>query len=525
MSNQQNNIPGRVRDLELTMRQLGLSFINLNITCTSVSNDLVLAVKTDAGDDPSAGDPVIVRFRVTTSSITFPEIQEITSPLSLTMPAGASLAIGDGEAGTFQVALFLNSSGIQLAVTRIQNSFYSSPQTSVTAISAGADSITTTYATSGGSSGIFTPIGLVTVTRGTNQWPNNPTVVFTTPNPLNIRDGAAQPRSIVMRNDSGNIISSRDHRFLYTPGTDFTLALQILAGSAPSFLGQVVLPFRSNTHSTSGLTFVPFTAATSITVVGGATLGFATGQEGFVYVWAAYDGTNKELAVSRTWKDITKLHSTTAVSTSADTSTAIYTSTTSMSNAALYPLGRICIEYTTNDWDAATPAFTPTVEEYVPDWLKTRDIFQAGPCVETGTAAWTIDVFVGTTYTWHDQIAVMPASNTGDTILPIAGLEQRDHITGFWLNGRVESAGNTVTVGDISLVKVTYAAASATRTVIKTFASFNVTTDTLLSVSNTLCLLDAPEPVTSGNRYYLEINGVTDVATEIYISNAVVRVN
>lgn len=518
------NIPGRVRDLELTMRQTGLSFANLNITCVAAANDLVLTVKTDADANPSPGDPGFARFKSRTQASGLTVVKEIISTLTLTIPAAASLGSGNGEQIDIYPNLCLGSTGVELGAT-LEPTWTSGFTSATTAISGAATSRSAMYTTTSMVGGVSVIVlGRITITRGTNQWSNQPTTVFSTATPLVVRQFGPTPQSIPLRNQAGEVLTSHMHRMGGTSAADFTFSLLTRSGAAPSVESPVVLPFRSNTQNVFGFNYVSFTAATTILLVGGATLGMANGQEGYVYVWVAYNGTQKEIALSRVWKDITKLHSTTAISTSADSSEVIYTSATSMSNAALYPLGRMVMEYTTNDW-SAVPALTPRNEEYIPDWKKTRDILQHSHCFATAATTWIVDVSDPTTYTWQEIIAILPASLTGSMGIPIQGLEEGDHITGFWLNGRVESGGNTVTVGDVLLVRVTYAAGSATQTTIKTFTSFNVSTDTLLSISNTLCFLDAPERVDQGDRFFLLVNGVTNASCEIRISNAVVRVN
>lgn len=92
--------------------------INGKLSVTVVSNDLVLAIKTIAGGDPSVSDPVYVRIGDT--------IRSITSFLSITLADGTNwMNLGSTGLGTIEQDLFAyvvwdsNSSIVALAHSRI----------------------------------------------------------------------------------------------------------------------------------------------------------------------------------------------------------------------------------------------------------------------------------------------------------------------------------------------------------------------------------------------------------------------
>ena len=79
-----------------------------------------------------------------------------------------------------------------------------------------------------------------------------------------------------------------------------TIALKGADGNAPSASNVVKIKFRSATL-TSGITYTrEITAATSIVLSAGSTLGFAANETGRIYVWAIDNAGTSELAFSRT---------------------------------------------------------------------------------------------------------------------------------------------------------------------------------------------------------------------------------
>ena len=132
----------------------------------------------------------------------------------------------------------------------------------------------------------------------------------------------------------------------------------------PSVSNSVDITFRNATLTTGSYTKVSAVVATSVIVPSGATLGFAASGLGYVYVYAINNGGTVELAVSR--KAIfaeSGVHSTTAVSTGADSNSVLY-STTARTSVAVRLVG--CVEITTGavagEWDNA-PAVTHVVSE------------------------------------------------------------------------------------------------------------------------------------------------------------------
>jgi hypothetical protein len=80
---------------------------------THASNAVTFAVKTMAGADPSAGDPVIMKFRNGSGGFVF---RTITAALSITIPAGATLQWTNALAGRVWIAAFDDAGTVRLAV-------------------------------------------------------------------------------------------------------------------------------------------------------------------------------------------------------------------------------------------------------------------------------------------------------------------------------------------------------------------------------------------------------------------------
>ena len=153
-----------------------------------------------------------------------------------------------------------------------------------------------------------------------------------------------------------------------------TVALKGADGNDPSATNIVTAAFRSTTATASTHNIREITAANSIVVPSGATLGFSAGAAGFVYVYLCDDGSSREIGVAKkALFDESTLHSTTAVSTSADSDEVLYT-TSALTGAAVRLIGRITVTTggVAGEWDNA-----PThLESWTPSMKKTGDVIQ-----------------------------------------------------------------------------------------------------------------------------------------------------
>lgn len=139
---------------------------------------------------------------------------------------------------------------------------------------------------------------------------------------------------------------------------DLTVTLKNVAGNNPSSTDPVCIFFRSTTITTGQRVAVNYTASTSVVLPGGGSLGFANSETGYIYIWAVYDGTNKDIGVSRQAHfDESDVHATTTIGTGSDAVNIIYT-TTGRTGAAITLLGRIYIQYGTAAWTNAPSNLT-----------------------------------------------------------------------------------------------------------------------------------------------------------------------
>lgn len=136
-----------------------------------------------------------------------------------------------------------------------------------------------------------------------------------------------------------------------------TVSLKTKDGSANVASGNAdsQIAMRSTTVTSGVNTNRTFAAgAMSVVIPSTATLGYVNGDDVKVYVYAIYDGTNFELAVTSQLKDERDTYSTTAISTSA-TSNALY-STTGLTGCAIRLIGEVVIAgmTTAGTWTSPT---------------------------------------------------------------------------------------------------------------------------------------------------------------------------
>lgn len=103
---------------------------------------------------------------------------------------------------------------------------------------------------------------------------------------------------------------------------------------------------RSSTAATGTYNLRTVTAALSIVVTSGATLGHTSAIPAYIYVYALDNAGTVELAVSSTRYSDNSILTTTTMSSSADDITGIY-STTGRSNVPVRIIGRLLSSQTT----------------------------------------------------------------------------------------------------------------------------------------------------------------------------------
>lgn len=132
-----------------------------------------------------------------------------------------------------------------------------------------------------------------------------------------------------------------------------TVALKTKALADASATDPAQIAFRNATLTTGDYVVRSATAATSVVVPSGATLGFTTAQTGYLYVYVLDNAGTIELAISASnGFNTAAVQSTTAISTSADSGSVLY-STSARTDIAIRYIGRIKIATGTvpGEWD------------------------------------------------------------------------------------------------------------------------------------------------------------------------------
>lgn len=194
-----------------------------------------------------------------------------------------------------------------------------------------------------------------------------------------------------------------------------TIALKGADGNDASATNPVEIPFRSSTAATGTVTNRTVTAALSMTVSSGSTLGHTDGTAHPIYVYALDNSGTVELAVSHTLFDDGTRQSTTAEGGAggADSNAVMY-STTARTDVPVRLLARL----TSNQTTAGTWAAVPTeiaVGHFEPKHVGVRARTAAGQSMlNTDT---TIVVFGTEIYDTHGAFN----SSTGVFTAPAAG--------------------------------------------------------------------------------------------------------
>lgn len=139
---------------------------------------------------------------------------------------------------------------------------------------------------------------------------------------------------------------------------DLTITLKTATAANPASTDPVTVYFRSTTVTTGQRVAVDYSATTSVVLPGGGSLGFANSETGYIYIYAVYDGTNKDIGVARLpiFSD-GELYNTTTIGTGSDAVNVLYT-TTGRTSAVVTLIGRITIQYGTAAWTNAPTNLT-----------------------------------------------------------------------------------------------------------------------------------------------------------------------
>ena len=185
----------------------GLNMLNGTIVPSVSGNALTLAIKTLAGNDPSATDPVWFAFRSATASSGAMTVIEVTAPLSTTVPAGSTLGFANGTPGRVWIVAVNNAGTVSLAVKQATTAAGGVLSTyplvgeglaNIVAYGGGANSAQVFYGTSTLSSVPYCTLGFVTWEAGSTlatagQWSAGPSITEL------YRPGRPLPGTVVQR--------------------------------------------------------------------------------------------------------------------------------------------------------------------------------------------------------------------------------------------------------------------------------------------------------------------------------------
>ncbi len=175
-----------------------------------------------------------------------------------------------------------------------------------------------------------------------------------------------------------------------------TIALKTKGGSDPSGGSPVMIGFRDATSATGTYNVRSVTAALSITVTSGATLGHVSAKMGYIYIYTIDNSGTVEFAVSSSRYDTGTIVSTTVMSSSSDSISAIY-STTARSNVPLRLIGRALSTQTTAGTWAAVPTELTVGDSYPVQPVRNYSYsYGSGGGTGRGSTATNVKFFGGT---------------------------------------------------------------------------------------------------------------------------------
>lgn len=155
---------------------------NLGLTATVAANALTVALKTKAGTDASATDPVKISFRNATLTTGTYDTVSATAATSLVVSSGSTLGTINAIAATLYVYALNNSGTIELGISSTLFEDNSIQSSTAEGGAGAADSSTVLYSTTARSNIPIRLIGSITITEATaGTWVTSPTKITLVP--------------------------------------------------------------------------------------------------------------------------------------------------------------------------------------------------------------------------------------------------------------------------------------------------------------------------------------------------------
>ena len=236
---------------------------NATFTATVAANALTLALKTKAGTDPSATDPVYVSFRPAGLTSGLYVTRTITAALSVVVSSGSTLGTSNATAANIWWGFLDNAGTVELAVWNpLVSTFSEGGVVSSTAEggAGGADSANTLYSTTARTNVAFRHGGFITITEATaGTWATAPTVLQNFGTGINIPLGApgtlTAGTTLTLNPYAINTTTTTAHGLGVRPKF-FEVQLECLTAELGYVTGDIV-PINSGVHqngaNTSGL--------------------------------------------------------------------------------------------------------------------------------------------------------------------------------------------------------------------------------------------------------------------------------
>lgn len=237
---------------------LGFAMINGTLTATVAANALTIAIKTKAGTDPSASDPVLVVFRNATITDGTYTVVSVTAATSLVVSSGSTLGTVSAQAARLAVILINNAGTAELAINNLSGGV-SLDETGIISTTAeggagGADSATVIYSTTARSNLAYRVAGIIDITEATaGTWASAPTK-------LSLVDGQVLAMSSIGFGQTWqNVTGSRAVNTTYynTTGRPILVVITATVGANVNILVNAVTVASTNAGSTrSSYTFI-----------------------------------------------------------------------------------------------------------------------------------------------------------------------------------------------------------------------------------------------------------------------------
>jgi hypothetical protein len=188
--------PARTNDaIKALTPTAGVDILNGYIVASVSASAITLALKTTAGTDPSASDPVKIAFRNATVTNGVGVVRSVTAALSLVIPQGATLGFASSEVDVIYAAFLDNAGTVELAVVKDGSLITEDRNVSSTTIGTGSDSATVIYSATGRSnvSCRLAAVIVIQTDSTAGDWTNAPTRV------TNVSHGLYPPNKNTIR--------------------------------------------------------------------------------------------------------------------------------------------------------------------------------------------------------------------------------------------------------------------------------------------------------------------------------------